>query len=654
MRKLTVTCALLILAGNINAQTLFHYGKYPVDKKEFVRVYEKNAINQKPDYSRPALEEYLDLYSLFKMKVREAEMQQMDTISSIQYELGNYRKQLVKNYLTDDEVKGKLVKEAYNRLQENIKVAHIMIQVPPMAPAEDTVAPYKLIDSIYTAITKKGADFGEMAKLYSADVQTGANGGELGYVTALQTVYPFENAVYSTPVGKVSKPFSTQYGYHIVKVLDKRQAVGDIQVAQILIQAQKAKGQEQIEEARKEADMVYQQLKNGADFAKMVQEHSDDRFSKENNGELDVFGVGQMVPAFEKAAYALKNPGDISKPVQTDYGFHILKLVEKYPVPTYEEIKDKLTQKVNKDMRAEVARDVFYENVKVSNNYKEFPAAKNELKAWFSNIPSSGAEANKFSEADFKQTDKALFEVKGRKYMQSDLLSYAEKVTQGRLMGPREAIYDNIYSNYVRTVLDDIVEQNLIEQNEDFRNLMEEYRAGIMLFELMDRNVWGKASKDTVGLKEFHTGRESNYMWKPGFRGSVYTFKNQETLKDGLRYIGDKKMTDEDIMKKINSDELPDGIRIERGYYEFDKFDRLPVSEVNQGKASVAKKNEDGTYTVVYAENIYNSPVPKTLNEARGYVIADYQDYLEQKWNKELRAKYPVKLNEQEFNSLVK
>lgn len=654
MRKLTVACALLVLAGNINAQTLFHYGKYPVDKKEFVRVYEKNAINQKPDYSRPALDEYLKLYSLFKMKVKEAEMMQLDTMSSIQYELGNYRKQLVKNYLTDEEVKGKLVREAYDRMTENVRVAHIMIQVPPMAPSEDTVEPYRLIDSIYTAITKKGADFGEMAQKYSADVQTGNKGGELGYITALQTVYPFETAAYTTPVGKVSRPFSTPYGYHIVKVLDRRPAIGDLKVAQILLQAQAAKGAEVIAEARKEADMIYQQLKNGADFTEMVQEHSDDRFSLEKNGELEVFGVGQMVPDFEKAAYALKSPGDISKPIQTEYGFHIIKLVEKYPVGTYEEMKDKLTQRINKDMRAEVARDVFYESVKEKNGYKEYTNGKNELKQWFINLPASGESANKFTASDFKQKDNALFEIKGRKYMQSDLVSYAEKMTQGRLMGPREAVYDNVYSNYVRTVLDDIVEQNLIEQNPDFRNLMEEYRAGIMLFELMDRNVWGKASKDTVGLEAFHSNRKNKYMWKQGFRGSVYTFKNQETLKDGLRYIGDKKMTDEDIMKKINSKELPDGIRIERGYYEFDKFDKLPVAEVKQGKASVAKKNEDGTYTVVYAENIYNSPVPKTLNEARGYVIADYQDHLEQKWNTELRAKYPVKLNEQEFNSLVK
>ena len=208
MRKLTLTCfTALILTNSLFAQTLFTFGGTPVEKDEFLRVYRKNAINQKPDYSKEALKEYLDLYSLFRMKVKEAEEQHMDTISSIQYELGNYRKQLAQTYLTDEEVSKKQLQEAYDRMKEVVKVSHILILSSSMAPSKDTVRPYRTIDSIYNAIVNGKADFAKMAELYTDDKSTKANGGDIGYITVLQTVYPFENVVYNTPVGKVSKPF---------------------------------------------------------------------------------------------------------------------------------------------------------------------------------------------------------------------------------------------------------------------------------------------------------------------------------------------------------------------------------------------------------------------------------------------------------------
>ncbi|MCB0699009.1 MAG: peptidyl-prolyl cis-trans isomerase [Chitinophagales bacterium] len=654
MRKLTLTCLLLTsITSSLYSQTLFHFGKFPVDKKEFIRVYEKNAINQKPEYTREALTEYLDLYALFRMKVKVAEDRHLDTMHSIQSELDNYRSQLVKNYLTDEEVQNKLIREAYERMKFNVHVAHIMIQSSPLAQAKDTVAPYKLIDSIYNAI-QKGADFGKMAALYSADAGNKDNGGDLGYLTALQTVYSFESVAYNTPVGKVSKPFKTIHGYHILKVLDKRPAVGEVKVAQILIEATATKTPQQLEEAKKTANLVYEELKKGANFEEMVKKYSEDRFTNENGGEMERFGVGNMVPEFENAAFALKFRGDISKPVKTSYGYHILKLVEKYPVPSYDSMKDKLKAKIERDSRSEVARDIFYNDLKEKNGFREYAENVKALKEWFKAIPDTGAKAHTFTQSDYKGADKPVFIIKKIEYKQSDLLTYAEKVTQGRVMGPKDLIFSNVYDNFVKTVLNDIVEQNLMDENEDFRNLMEEYRAGIMLFELMDRNVWGKASKDTAGLKAFHEQNKNKYLWNPGFRGVIYTFKNENLAKQGMKQIGKKGMNDEAMLKKFNSDDMPDGLSIERGFYEFAKFDRFAKDQIVQGKASEAKKNDDGTYSVLFAEEVHNEKYPKTLDEARGYVIADYQDYLEKKWNKELRDMYPVKVNKEEFEKLIK
>lgn len=655
MRKLSLTCSIvLLLANTVFAQTLFTYGKYPVDKKEFVRVYEKNAINKKPDYSRQALREYLDLYALFKMKVKEAELQQIDTISSIQYELDNYRKQLASQYLTDEDVKEKQVEEAYERMTENIKVAHIMIMSSPMAPAKDTVAPYKTIDSLYKA-AKGGADFAKLAEAYSDDKSSAVNGGDLGYLTALQTVYAFENVMYATPEGEVSKPFRTQYGYHILKVIDRKPSEGEVEVAQIMIAAPESKGPEARKEAKKEAEEVLTKLKKGADFKKLVAEYSDDNYSKDNDGVLKKFGAGSYVPAFEDAAFGLKKKGDLSAIVETEYGFHILKLINKYPVLPYDSVKVQLAKQVERDERAQIAKEIYYKKIKEKNNFKEYGDNVKKLKGTFADmIPSEGEDANSFAASDFKGPDYVLFKLKGQEYKASDLLEYAEDVTRGRVMGPKEAIYDNIYDNYVTKVVTDIEEQNLIDENPEFKNLMQEYRDGIMLFELMDRNVWGKASKDTTGLKEYYESKKDAYKWGPGFRGAVYTFKNKEQMERAEKIMFDAGMTDEKLIEVMNTKETPDAVSIQRGYYEYAKHKDIKQSTIESGESTPPQRNENGTISVTYPRAVFSQGTTKTLDEARGYVIAEYQDYLEQSWNEKLREKYPVKVNEDVFNSMVK
>lgn len=655
MRKLTLICTILLLTNTVFAQTLFTYGGAPVDKKEFIRVYEKNAINKAPDYSAEALREYLDLYSLFKMKVKEAEEQQVDTTASIQYELGNYRKQLASKYLTDEEVKQEQVKEAYDRLKEVVKVAHIMILSSPMAPSEDTVKPYNTIDSIYKAVSKGKADFGEMAEKYSDDKASAPNGGQIGYITALQAVYEFENVAYSTPVGKVSEPFRTQYGYHILKVEDRKPSQGEVEVAQIMIAASKSKTDEEIAAARKEAEEVLAKLKKGEDFEKLVEEYSDDTYSKEEGGKLKKFGTGAYVPEFEQAAFALKKPGDLSGIVKTDYGFHIIKLIRKYPIQPYDSMKSTLATRVTADARSEIARETFYNKIKKKNNFKEYPENVAKLRKEFAAmIPAEGENANSFKAEDFRGPDFILFEVKDVNYMATDILEHAESVTRGKIMGPKEMIFSTIYENYVTMIITDIEEENLMNEIPEFKNLMTEYRDGIMLFELMDRNVWGKASKDTTGLKAFYEKRKDEYKWGAGFRGKVYSFKNTAAMDQAMKLIKKKKMTDEELIKEMNTVENPGAVSIQRGYYEYEKHPEIKKSLVKEGEYTEFNRKDDGTIEVVYAENVYPAGTGKTLDEARGYVIADYQDHLEKTWNAMLRGKYPLKVNEDVFNSMVK
>ena len=650
MRKLVLTCLVTgILSLSGNAQTLFTYGGKPVTKEEFLRVYQKNALNKKPDFSETALREYLDLYSLFRMKVAEAELQHLDTLVNIQSELNNYRKQLAKNYLTDEEVTNKMIREAYDRLKEDVHVAHILIMSPS---GSDTSIAYKKIDSVYKAINK-GADFAEMARRYTDDKSSKENGGDIGYITALQTIYPIENVAYGTPVGKVSAPFRTQFGYHVVKVIERRPSRGEVKVAHILLTTPKSKGQVGEELAKKRADSIKTELKKGVAFADLVKRYSDDKYSINDGGALPQFGAGKMVPAFETAAFGLKKPGDVSEPVKTDYGYHIIKLIEKVPLKPYDSLHAQLKRKVENDSRAQNAKDLYFEKVKAKNGYKENKDNLEELYAKVVALPDTGKAANFFKAEDFKNMNKPVFTLAGKNYLQSDLMKDAEGLTRGRLNGPRKAVMSDIYKNYVNTVVNDLEEHKLVEENKDFKNLMEEYRAGIMLFELMDRNVWGKASKDSSGLKAFYAANKGKYMWEPGFTGAVYKFKDEAAMAEGKKLLADKSIKEEDVVKKLNTESNPDAVSVQRGHFEFSHFKDVPQSELSKG-VTKGTKTSDGKYTVVKVDEVFNQPTSKTLEEARGYVVAEYQDHLEKKWNEQMRQKYPMKVNEDAFKGMVK
>jgi len=651
MRKLLLTCltsGIFLTAGY--GQTLFTYGPNAVSKDDFLRVYKKNSINKKPDMSDTALRSYLDLYGLFRMKVAEADRQHLDTVESIQRELDNYRKQLAKNYLTDEQVTKKLLHEAYDRMKENVRIEHILISCPA---GSDTTAPFSKIDSIYHLIEGKKANFEDMARQFSDDKGTRENGGDVGYFTALQTVYSIENVAYSTPVGKISKPFKSQFGYHIVKVTDRRADRGTIKVAQILIQTSKSKGEAGLMAARKRADSVETMLKNGVPFEELVEKYSDDQYSNKDKGVMKPFGTGKMVLAFEDAAFALKKPGDISAPVKTDYGYHIIKLISKTPLAPFDTLLPTIKHKVENDSRAQAARDIFFNKIKEKNGFKEYPDNIREISDRFMAIPDTGKDAKVVKADDYRNMNKTLFTLGGKNYLQHDFAHFFENLTHGKLNGPKTAVIHDAYGLYVNNVVNDFEEHKLVEENPEFKNLMEEYRDGIMLFELMDRNVWSKAAHDTTGLAEFYEQHKGKYMWEPGFEGSVYKFKTKGLLDSGKLMLQDPSMTDEGMVKAINTSANPDGVTVQRGRYEFSRFKDATQAELQANKMKVMD-DPKGPFTIIYAREVYTRPGQKTLVEAKGYVVAEYQDYLEKKWNEKMRKEYPMTVNEKVFKSMVK
>ncbi len=637
---------LALLAFSATAQTLFTYGDHKVGKEEFLRVYQKNNI-QEVDYSRKAVTDYLNLYALFRMKVKEAEVMQLDTTAAVRNELDNYKGQLARTYLSDKEVTQNLAKEAYERMKEEIQVAHILIAVRPGA---DTTAPYHKIDSLYQLVKAGKADFAELARRFSDDKATGAHGGDVGYITALQVVYPFENAAYATAKGQVAPPFRTQFGYHILKVTDRRPSQGKVQVAQIMIAAPKSKGDSAVKAANEKIKTLMGDLKVGASFEDLARQYSDDRFTKDKGGLMEPFGAGKMMPVFEQAAFALKQPGDLSDPIQTEYGIHLLKLVEKIPLQPYDSLKDQILRSVEQDSRATLAKEAYQEKVKQENGFKEYPEQLKDLLATIETTD-TGNTATLVAD-NYKHKTATLFELAGKKYTQYDFARYAANLTRGTLYGNRGTALTDLYKMYQSATLSELQQAQLETTNIDYKNLITEYRDGILLFDLMDKKVWSKASNDTVGQQDYYNMHKAKYMWQAGFEGTVYQ-SNSEAELNALRQLLHAGGDATDALEKINTVESPNKISHQQGRFEFSRFP-IPASSFTAGQATSVFTNPDGSFAFVFPTATYDKPQQKDFEDAKGFVIADYQDFLEKQWNQQLKEKYPLKLEEKVLKSIVK
>lgn len=610
-----------------------------------MRVYQKNNVQKKPDFSAKSVNEYVDLYSLFRMKVKEAEHMRLDTSVAVRSELNNYKGQLARTYLSDKEVTKSLVKQAYDRMKEEVKVAHILVAV---RPNEDTARAYHKIDSIYNAIVSHKADFGEMAKQYSEDKGSAVKGGDIGFISALQVVYPFENAAYNTPVGQVSKPFRTQFGFHILKVEQKRKSNGQVQVAQIMVATPKSKGEQGITSARAKLAEIQTMLKSGKSFEQVAKEYSEDKFSKDNGGLMEPFGVGKLMPEFEAAAFALNKPGDLSQPVQTEYGFHIIKLVKKIPLQPFDSIQDNITRRVDNDSRAAIAKEAYQEKIKKQFGFREYP----ENLTKFVNEASKEASDKEYNADNYKSFTATLFELSGKKYSGYDFARYAGNYIRGNMMNNRNGMFGDLYKMYQNSMLNDLQQDELEKNNVEYRNLVTEYRDGILLFDLMDKNVWSKASKDTTGLGNFYKEHRDKYQWQPGFEGTVYQAANEADLQK-LQAALNSGSTATEALDKINTIETPSRISQQSGRFEFSRF-AADASAFPLEKPGRIFKNEDGTFSMAVALKLHPQTEAKSLDDARGFVVADYQDYLEKTWNQDLRNRYPVKVDEKTLKSIIK
>jgi len=642
----------LILVTHLYAQVddpvLFTVNDTPVSVSEFEYIYEKNN-GKEANFSEESIDEYLDLYVKFKLKVEKARQLQYDTIQSLQDELAGYRKQLANAYLVDKEVSKELVDEAYERIQKDIKASHILVALPEKA-SKDKEA--EALDRLY-AIKEKldnGADFGLMAQTLSDDKRSAKNKGDLGWITAIlpNGFYEFESALYTLDIGEMSQPVRTRIGYHLVNKTDSRPARGEMNVSHILIKD--TKNGKPVPGARAKADSLYQLVVGGTNFEEVARESSDDKSTAKDGGGLGYFGIGLYDLSFEDAAFKLKNDGDISIPIQSKLGWHIIRRNEKKDYSNETKLKSVLKSAVSQNDRFEIARKRKIEDIKKEANFVDNPALLKELTSKLD----QSFYSYKWIVPEVPDQKLASFDVT-KSYTLADFVNYCKENGRKRMRydknHPIDEAVEEMYELYIDEKTVAFEEANLEKKYPDFRSLMREYSEGVLLFEVTKENVWDKASRDTVGLQSFFDQNKSNYKWKPRAEVSEYAIKT--TDKNILRQINKRaeEMSPEEVKKSIE-DEFGLTVYLKTIVYENDA-EQVAHLKWKKGHHEVTldKVNSESVITRV------NRLLPagqKTLKESRGYVISDYQDVLENEWVNSLKAEFPIKINEEVLSSLYK
>lgn len=653
MRK-TIFNLTFVLLATLAAAQIFAQKKDPVlmtidgqDVKvsEFEAVYRKN--NKTVEVDRADLEEYLELYINFKLKVREAEMLGMDTIKKFQEELKGYQKQLAKPYLTDKEVTEALIKEAYDRLSEDVRASHILIKVDPNALPKDTLEAYTRIMAIRKQILK-GGDFAAIAKEKSEDPSAKENSGDLGFFTAMRMVYPFESAAYNTPVGELSMPVRTQFGYHLLSVAEKRPARGEILAAHIMIKLPENANDEQKAESKKKADEVYEKLKSGESFSGLAQQYSEDRGSAGKGGVLPWFGTGRMVKPFEDAAFALENEGDFSEPVLTSYGYHIIMLKEKRGLKSFEDMEEELRGKVAKDGRSSQSQKAVLNRIKKEYGFTEDRAAIDRIIPFLTQSVFEG----KWNADTCQKLSGQVITIGDKMYRQADLAKFIGSHQARRKPVPYEVLLNSAYDAWVEFELLAYEESQLEQKYPEYKALLKEYRDGILLFDLTDKKVWTKAVKDTAGLEKYHKEHASEFMWGDRLDATVYYCNSDsiaQVVKGLLPKVAKEQITVDSLKKQVNAKSRLN-LRIEQD--KFEKGENDVVDGIAWKKGTVGPIKDGERHVLVVVHEVLQ-PIEKTLKEARGLVTAGYQDQLEKDWIKELRGKYTYSVN-RKYLELIK
>ncbi len=657
MKRFVIITLALFIANLSNAQkkgkdtTLFTYGAKKVNLKEFDHGFTKN---EKPGtkHSAKDVDDYLELYKKFKLKVQDAYDQGIDTTEGFKSELATYRKQIAKPYLTDKIVNDQLVKEAYERYGYEVRTSHILIRITPDAAPADTLKALAKLNELRNDIVSGKLDFANAAETFSEDPSAKDNRGDLGFATAFQLVYEYENQAYNTPVGQVSTVFRTSFGYHILKVVDRRPTKGDMTVKHIMIQTNPNPGADEVAEAKAKIDEVYKKLQAGEKFDQLVQQYSEDVSSATNNGELPPFSMTSMrLPEqFKSTAFSLARDGEYSQPIQTPAGFHIIKRVSLKPLASMKDMRGTILTKISRDSRQYRNTVAVYNRALAYYKVKENPKALTAYEPEITDSLLMGQykfSANHLTKEQFAKLAKLpLFTLATKKkaFTVADFGKFLNQIETPTESKNLAAVVANAYKEFKLQSVMDYYENDLENINDTFAALYKEYREGILLFTLTDKKVWTKSVEDTVGLKNFYNQNTAKYTFQNRYDATIYRCATKEVA-DGVKKDLEANLTVDSIVRKYNRKNPlnianPITGKFEKGDNNYANM-LFETGQTDTKYLIFEDMKVPGGYVIIQIHQFLPSG-KKTLNEARGPITSDYQNYLEKAWLETLMAKYPI------------
>jgi peptidyl-prolyl cis-trans isomerase SurA len=610
------------------SQLLFKAGNTRVNTNEFIYLYRKNHQHKPEDFTAAKVDEYLDLYVNFKLKVTEAFSRGMDTTASFKQEFDQYREEIKKPYVSEGDDLDRLVKEAYQRMTEQVHASHILLMLKADATPADTLAAWNKINDIRKKALA-GEDFTALAKEFSEDPSAKSNGGDLGYFSAMDMVYPFETAAYQTKVGDISPIVKTRHGYHIIKVHDHRPSAGEVEVSHIMLRT--GKGDDA--KARNTIFEVNDQLKAGRAWDELCKEYSEDPNTKNNGGRLRPFGLGTFTtaaPEFENTAFALKNPGEISDPIQTPFGWHIVRLERKAPVPAFKDVQASLSRSIARNERLQISKAARVTKIKKQFQFTENP----EIKSWALSQGDSTLKKGKWAyNSKAENITKTLCSASNKNFATRDFFQYA-KVNQAASSLSPSVYLSQLYDKWVERILNDAEEEQLIKEKPEFKSMLDEYREGILLFTIMEKEIWNRASNDSIGQHKFYVAHLTRYKAGDRIQARIFATDDKKILEE-LK----NKITIGDTLKPKDLKKLK-SVSNMRAY---EKGDSKVIDKITW-TVGIHETELDGNYYLVDASQLI-PPGIKTFDEARASIISDYQDQLEKEWLTDLKKKYPVTIN---------
>lgn len=652
---LSIFLSLTLIGQNDKTLLVIENQKVPVS--EFLDIYTKN--NKNVDYSKASIDEYLDLFINYKLKLMEIQRLRLDTQKNFINEFQKYRDQLAQSYLIDKNTVDKLLNEAYNRMQNDVRVSHILVKLSPYANPKDTLKAYNKALEIRKKLLN-GADFAklaiEMSDDNSARDQNTAdgrlipgNGGDLGYFNVFNMLYDFETAAYNLNVGDISLPVRTPVGYHIIKLTEKHPAIYRFKIAHILLMYPPNATTQDKESIKAKADSIYKEILSGADFAELANLHSEDKGSANKGGELPWLTPFRLVPSFVQPIYNHK-PGDYIPPVETFYGWHIIKLIDKQSPPDFASVKQELLTKLYKDSRYLLAQK------KIADSLKQIYKIQYDKKLLVNIAKSINKDSlvkRSFKESQIPNLDHILVKIDDHSIYIKDFATYIKKNQSLFTNTDDIQIFVNkMFDNFLNDKILEIEKENLEKKNPKFAAQINDYKEGILIFNLMDQNVWSKAMQDTAGLKAYYETIKNKYLTDEKAKIGIFKTNDakiaQKVQKTLQKNIQKSQLNPNLILSKINK---------KNNVVSYDSMiiETKKLADIGLEKTvnTILSKESNNSYEIYWLQSII-APQPKSLDEVRGLVISEYQTYLEKQWINELRNRYHWQVNDEVLKSLYK